>query len=280
MEQKRKDIELLLECSNMKDRKMAQKKISERTSQLIEKTGWGFDLTDVNLKSISLSGFDLRKSIFEDTILSRADLSNCDLRGSLFNPGSYHRVNFTGSKLSCSILHSVVFHVCDFSDCKLNKLIDATYCVFHGCNMIESTWKASNLVSAVFQQCDLSRSNFKNACLTDSSFDSSNLQESTLKRIKAGGVKLCNCVLKNCDFRWAYLYNATIEGNAKNIMDLSGSNFTDAVLTRAKLFGNLKKSIFNSTLLINSRLDLCNFIDTQFKGAIISERTTTRKIEI
>jgi uncharacterized protein YjbI with pentapeptide repeats len=279
-EQKRNNIELLLNCAIMENREWAKNIITIRTQELINNTGRGFDLTDAILKLKNLSGFDLRYSIFEDTILSKANLSDCDLRGSLFNSGSYHRVSFRNSDLSSSNLHSVAFHVCDFSNSNLDDLTDATYSKYHGCEMQGSTWRSSNLESAVFEQCNLSESNFDRALLSDANFESSDLEKSILTKIKAARVKFSNCVLKRSNFNSAYLYNSTLEGSAKNIMDLSEADFTDTVLTRAKLFANLKNSIFENSLLINSRLDLCNFIDTQLKGVIISDGTTARKIQL
>jgi uncharacterized protein YjbI with pentapeptide repeats len=278
-EQQVSDIKLILSCSVMKNRQDAKNIISKRTRELIKNTGRGFDLTDAILKLKNLSGFDLRYAIFEDTILSKSNLSDCNLEGSIFNPGSYHRVNFKNSNLSSSNLHSTAFHVCDFSATNLNNLTDATYSKYHGCEMKKSTWHSSNLESAVFEQCDLEEANFENAFLADACFESSNLEKAILSRIKAARVKFGNCTLKESIFNSSYLYNSTFEGTAKNIMDISGADFTNAVLTRSKLFANFKNSNFHNVLLVNSRIDLCNFVEAKFKGVTISEGTSARKIQ-
>ena len=185
------------------------------------------------------------------------------------------------------------FNHCDFSGADLSRL-NLQGCVFHGCQLAETSFYAAklgdtrwrqcrareadfesaDLVDASFVSCDLNNSKWRRAKLASVSFDMSKLTGAMFEEVSHLGLTFKNTLLAGADLRGMSFRKAHLLELDFSSADLSGCDFRDAVFEGGSL-GNIqmRQTRFDGADLRSVNLAGLKLTDLKpFKGALISAR--------
>jgi uncharacterized protein YjbI with pentapeptide repeats len=279
---------------------------SQLTSECIEKTGQGLDLSNMNLSGKQLNGVDLRKANLTRTILHDSSLDHSDLSYSTLLCTGLEKTSFVGANLQYFYGHALSAQVCDFSDANFSFSPDITGSAFHGCKMIGTKLVNAKLSGATFYQCNLDNSVFENAIcnninIVESMADmvsfsyvnienarivDSNMNHANFEGVYARGLNIRNSQLDNSVFKDSNLYRFYCSGDPVSEASFKNADFSGAVLGNSVFVADLSNAnfqniiapyaIFNQSILTGANFDGANishgiFIKANLKGVTFSE---------
>ena len=264
--------------NNIQDtREKARKSVKKTNEKLIQETGWGFNMTDLDFSNLDLSEFQLSRSILDGTIIKSTNFSKCCLIESLFRPCVVHRGKFDKVNFEDSFAHAIAWHNSTFIDANMQNLKDATGGLFHGCDMIGAKLNGSILDGTTFYQCKMKEVDMDGCSLNGSTFNETILVNSKMTNLNAENLTMLNCYARGSNFTNSRLYLSTIKGGHN--ADFTDSDFTGSILTRSFVHANLKGSDFNNSILEHATFDLSDMRNIITKGAITNSGTSFRKVK-
>lgn len=171
----------------------------------------GVDLSEANLPNAKLDGTNLFNAN-----LTGANLSNASFYRSKFSHTNMHRAHLSGANLSDTNLYDV----------NLSKSI------LRGTILCRATLRSTNLSRADLSSADLNR-----AVLSDANLDRAKLTESVLHSANLSGANLSGADLTAADLRRANLDGANLSGACLNLAICVRTNFTNAIIVNASIYG-------------------------------------------
>ncbi len=258
-------------------REEARKSVKKTNKKLIQETGWGFNMTDLDFSNLDLSEFQLSRSILDGTNINSTNFSKSSFIESLFRPCSVHRGKFDEVNFKGSFIHSIAWQNCSFINANMQNLKDATGGLFHGCDMQGVKLNCSKLDGTSFYQCKMELVDMDGCSLNGSIFNETILANSILTNLSAKNLTLLNCVARGSNFANSRLYESFIVGGHN--ADFTNSNFSGLILTRSFVHANLEGSDFSNSILEHATFDLSAMRRIITKGAITNSGTRFRGVK-
>ncbi len=206
-------------------------------------TGWIMDWSDfsashgenASFKKISLVNGKFDNSTLPDLELNDVELwsasfQDSDLKWIKISKWRWTRVNFSGS---------------DLSSWEIKKWTNLHWSLFH--------WVLGEDLRVLHS--NLSNSNFSES------------EDWTRPAVRMRWLNVRNSDLSGSNFRWAYLYRSFFTGDHVENMDLSDTDFTDALLVQAYIASMAIGANFTRANLTYWRLNQSNFTDANFENA-------------
>ena len=131
-----------------------------------------------------------------------------------------------------------------------------------------SSWeikKWSNLQGSLFHWVLWEDLRILHSNLSNSNFSAS--EDGARPAIRMRWLNVRNSDLSGSNFRWAYLYRSFFTGDHVENMDLSDTDFTDALLVQAYIAAIATRANFTRANLTYWRLNQTNFTDANFENA-------------
>jgi uncharacterized protein YjbI with pentapeptide repeats len=180
------------------DREQAAKEVSAYTSQLIDSTGKGLMLADVDLSGYNLAGFDLRRATLNRTRLHGADFTEANLSWATLICPAMERTRLHRANLRHAYVHALAVQASDLSHCDLSHLVDATGALFHGCDMSHARFDSSVLNGSLFYQCNLAHSTWVCAGLQGSTINECYLDNADLTHALVAQLTITKSHITEC----------------------------------------------------------------------------------
>lgn len=226
---------------------------SKLTSECIEKTNKGLDLSEMVLSGKKFIGADLRNANLTRTVLHDSNLSHANLSCSVLTCAGLEKTLFVNTNLQRFYGHALSAQVCDFSDSDFSFSHDITGAAFHGCKM--NNLKATNakLNSTYFYQCLINDARFENSICTGINIIESTCNQINLASTNLENARILDSTLNNANFEDVYARGMSVRNS-----QLNDSNFNNANMYRLQCTGDpassasFKNSTFNNTILGNS----------------------------
>ena len=174
------------------------------------------DLSGANLKTKTLSGFNLRRANLREADLSEAQLANSDLRGTNLQSATLQgaqlqHANARGADLSTSNLSRAVLHETDLREV----------------NLSQSDLSDANLTGATLDDANLRKSNLSRA-----DFRGARLVRADLTHANAAAANFSGASLVHAKIRWAALHHADFENAELSSADLRGVSGLECLILR------------------------------------------------
>lgn len=264
-------------------------KLSSLNQNAFENTGCGIDFSGIDLSHLDLSDMDLRGANFNQAKLAATNFKGSNLSHCKMVCAITERANFSHADLSHSYAHGSSFQICKFDHAKCDNLIDYTGALFHGCSLINTSFKNSQLSGTLFYQCkiesshfdsaqaqgvtinecELVRTNFPNAMLDQAQILRSKAFDLNLSHIQGEGLNIQNCVeFSSIDFSHAHL-------KSLNFINICGKKikFQNAHLHQARIV----QSQIEEFDMRGSNAENMNIIDCKIQGGLFSDENLVLK---
>ena len=193
------------------DRETARAEIKGWTAQQWQTSGRGIDLTAAALTGADLSRLDLHGVTLSRATLNDACLDDANLAGGRLVCPALEKTTLRRATLSGAYLHALAAQACDFSQADLQRVLDATGSLFHGCKLVEVRLDHGSLAGATFYQCDLRGSTWNNASLQGATFNECLLDDARFDTANLDQVTMTKCRLDGVSFAGAHGQGLTIQ---------------------------------------------------------------------
>jgi len=189
----------------------------------------GADLRRANLSHANLAGADLADARLDDAYLFLADLSGAELR----------RITATNARLVGTNLKRACLAQADFSRAALLPHVqeDRDDAPSRGCDLSEADLSGAELDSADLSGAILIDANLSAARLCDAKLAGADLSFANLKEAVLQRANLAGANLSDANLQAARLNGANLTGADLSHAVLVETDFTDAVITAARVYG-------------------------------------------
>jgi uncharacterized protein YjbI with pentapeptide repeats len=253
-------------------------KLKEFVQNEIQKTGWGFDFTDMCLRNEDMSGLYLPRSKFDGTNCNSTNFVNSNLAESYVLPSVFHRTNMDNVIWKNTNMHAVAMHNSSLIGANLQGII-ADGGLFHGCNFYIAKLQGAILAGTSIYQCFLEKVKGQYAVLDGTQINLSDLTKADFRNIYAPNLNILDTRQVGTKYSHSQMYASNNRGKAKHTADISKADFEGTNLARSAKFVYGENVDFTNANLSYSLQDLSEYRDPQTLGVNL-HGTYTRKTNL
>ncbi len=238
----------------------------------------GWDLSEVDLSRLRLSGGDFREARFTSANLSGAIVGDAVFDGAVFDRAELGDASFHDASFVRATIHFCRLERTHFGDCVLDDSVitesflrDARFSRTHA-RRIELS--GSYLEGTTFDDCDLSAADFTGATLDDALFARTALVDARL----LDGMSAQRLRLDRCDVSLLRAFGGTnFEGSRFAACHGAGARFPGAKLARCDFsFSELDRADFSGAELSEAKLLGCRLRAARFDAAALHGASMVR----
>jgi len=186
------------------------------------------DLSNIDLRGISLAGINLRNAGLAGAKFNGTDLSFADLHGADLAAAKLNGTTFSEADLGSANLHKADFTDANLIGADISRAELKNACL-NGADLSFANLSFSNLSG-----CDMVKTNLYRAMLNVAMLNNANLTEASLRGANLSGASLRSAVLTHVAAVGACLVGADLKG-----ADCSGADFSQCNLFGANLSGTI-----------------------------------------
>ena len=193
------------------------------------------DLSNIDLRGVSLTGINLRNAGLAGAKLSGTDLSFADLHGA-----DLSMAKLNGTTLSEADLGATNLHKADLSGANLNGA-DISRAELKNADLSGADLSFANLSFSNLSSCDLVKANLYRTMLNVATLNNADLTDAMLRAANFGGASLRSAVLAHVSAGGSCFIGADLKGADLTGADLAqanfyGTNLSGAILTGCRVF--------------------------------------------